>query len=702
MLMSTPSKQLSRAEYVKATASETPDDVFGKYMPGGALSKATAPASDVLTEISDEGWEQLRSALRHLCPHVEDNGTWAEVGYGLLSIQKTRPAERLWFDFSKKAIGYEPGAPEQWWEAHKSYTPRCDYRHVFTLALKKGWNSTSAPEVFAPVTVQSAPPPPSILPLGEIVPFTEHLCTDQKNAARLEAHFVGSHLIASAGSFYVFKGTHWERDNSEATRYGAKLPEIVGAEAAAARAKFNSMAAENPDGRKLEETVRRDMSKLEDNLRAIHPEMVKALYQAETLEKWEKSCAMRTNQNNALLMLRDMVNVDADKFDRDPMLFNCRNGTVDLRTGELRPHDANDFITRCAPIDYNPKAKAPRFEQFLVEITDKERAAFLQRWFGYCATGDTREQKLLVHIGDGGNGKGTLIETVENVLGEYASTAPRGFLTAPHGDDRHSTEIANLHGCRMVTCHESEDGAPLREGFVKQVTGQDRLNGRYLYKEAFNFLPTHKLQLLTNHKPQIRGSDFGIWRRIAMVNYDVKFGSAEDVASGKATRVRDTALKASLLAEREGIFAWLVRGAIEWYANGLQPPASVLEAGEAYRLEQDRVGQFVTECCTLDPDAWAPFGGAFGGLYPAYTLWCRSSGYQALGKKRFIDELPRLIPKFRKAELKRTNNGARRSFDGAYGVKVNPEFGGPEAFTPVSNNTAAPVLASVDNSDLVS
>ena len=285
-------------------------------------------------------------------------------------------------------------------------------------------------------------------------------------------------------------------------------------------------------------------------------------------------------------------------------------------------------------------------------------------------SGDIREQKLLIHIGEGANGKGTLIEAMENAIGDYSSTAPVGMLTASKGEERHPTEIADLFRKRMVTASESDHDAPLREAFVKLTTGGDRLTGRYMGRDFFKFSPTHKLQMLTNHKPAIKGSDHGIWRRILLLQYPQKFGTAADIASGRATKLVDTSLKGALLAEREGIFAWIVRGAIEWYRDGLRPPACVLEANEAYRLEQDRVGQFVRECCVLEPDTWSPFSGGFVGLYPAYSGWCRESGYQALGMKKFVDELARVVPRFRKGERKLNSGGVRKTVNGCYGVKV--------------------------------
>lgn len=301
---------------------------------------------------------------------------------------------------------------------------------------------------------------------------------------------------------------------------------------------------------------------------------------------------------------------------------------------------------------------------------DAPLVRFLQRWFGYCATGSVREQKFVVHIGQGANGKGTLLNAVQDVLGEYAITASMGLLTAPNGENRNTTEIAELFGRRMVTAHEPDESATLREGFIKQATGGDRMKGRWLYKDNFEFHPTHKLQLLTNHRPQIKGSDFGIWRRVLLLPYPVRFGSPDEVAGGRADRLRDDDLADALRAERQGIFRWLVQGAVEWYAQGLAPPDVMRIAGSEYQREQDRVGQFVEECCRLEQDAWAPISGVFDGIYPAYQAWAKEAGLQALGRNRFLSELERVVPFF-KREDKRVGAGrARRTTRGVVGVEL--------------------------------
>jgi putative DNA primase/helicase len=363
-------------------------------------------------------------------------------------------------------------------------------------------------------------------------------------------------------------------------------------------------------------------------------------------------------------------------FDKDSFLFNVMNGTVDLRTGEIHKHRPIDLISRRAPVSYDAVAEAPRFEQFVVEIMDGDvdRATFLQRWFGYCATGDTSEQKMVLHIGPGANGKSTLLDAMGGVFGEYAGTAPPGLLTAPTSD-RHPTEIADLAGRRLVTAHESDEGSQLREALLKQATGSDKLKARFMGQDFFEFDPTHKLQLLTNHKPTVRGQDYALWRRLLLIWYKVSFGSAADVASGAARFLRDNTLSTKLAAERSGILNWVVKGAVAWYKDGLNPPESVIEASAAYRAEQDRLLQFVADCCIIDRDAFAPLTGMFGGLYNAYTRWCKESGYHAMSMSRFSSEIER-VPGVGKAKRDTTENGVNKTINGVTGLMVNMEGDG--------------------------
>jgi putative DNA primase/helicase len=232
-------------------------------------------------------------------------------------------------------------------------------------------------------------------------------------------------------------------------------------------------------------------------------------------------------------------------------------------------------------------------------------------------------------------------------MGEYATTAAPGLITGA-GLNRHPTEIAHLRGMRMVTSHESGEASVLREEFIKQQTGSDPLTARRMREDFFTFIPTHKLQLLTNHKPAIKGQDEGLWRRVLLLPYAARFGAAEDVAAGAATGVRDMALPAKLKEreELEGVLAWAVRGAVEWQAKGLQPPWAVREAVKAYQGESDRVAQFVAECCEVGEGLSAPLTHPMGGgIYQEYVSWCNESGLQPISKVRLLSELSRVLLK---------------------------------------------------------
>lgn len=469
------------------------------------------------------------------------------------------------------------------------------------------------------------------------VPEAMHLTTDQANAGRIVRRF-GKKLIVMAGQWFAWSGMRWEKDDGEVYRCGCMLSKLIHAEADAWRAKKGASAEES------------------EKYAAI----------ADALVKWAARSEMKASIEAALGLAKKLLAVGEGDLDRNPWLLNCTNGTVDLRTGELKPHDPADYITKLVPIDYDPAARSQAWETVMARVTLEEGmttrplARFLQRWFGYCCTGSTREQAFVVHYGSGSNGKSTILDTVADVLGDYASTAAPGLLVG-NGKDRHPTEIADLFGRRMVTSHETGEGGQLKEDVVKQLTGSDKVKARFMRADFFEFDPTHKLQLLTNHKPAIKGQDNGIWRRVLLMPYLARFASAEEVQAGRAHFVKDTRIAERLKAERQGVLTWLVEGAKAWASDGLQPPDAVLAASRDYQTEQDRIGQFVAECCEQDRDASEPLSDTMGGgLYNAYRSWCTSGGFFALSKVRFVQELERCVLNFAKKTVKSSDGGSRR------------------------------------------
>lgn len=461
------------------------------------------------------------------------------------------------------------------------------------------------------------------------IPEAHHLCTDQANAQRLKNEF-GSFVFVAAGKWHVWDRRRWHADESDVYRYGCQLSRLIGDEAKAWRAKAAPLltsgdAAEIAEGKKMG---------------AI----------ADALVKWAVKSEMKGCIEAAIGLARKMLTLDVGMLDRDPDLLNVANGTVDLRTGVLRPHDPADYITKLVPVAYRPEAQCVEWLRALEEISGglPGWVDYLQRWSGYCLTGRTTEQVFVVLWGPGGNGKGVVVGVLTATAGDYAGTAAPGLLVAVKGAERHPTEIASLMGKRMVTAHETSDGVVLREDFVKQATGGDRLTARFMREDFFEFDPTHKLQLLTNHKPQIKGQDLGIWRRVTLLPFVVTFGEAWQVADGSRMKLLDKGLLEKLQEELEGVLAWRVRGAVEWALKGLQPPDVVKAASEDYKREQDRIGQFVGECCEVGLE-WEELlsGGRAsmdGGLYEAYVEWTKAAGVHPLSKMRFADDILRVLP----------------------------------------------------------
>lgn len=286
----------------------------------------------------------------------------------------------------------------------------------------------------------------------------------------------------------------------------------------------------------------------------------------------------------------------ADAFDANPWYLNLNNGTLDLETGKLHQHRRADLITKLAPVDWDPKAKAPRWLQFISEITDgdKELQDYLQRIIGYGATGDVREECLFFCYGQGGNGKSKFFEAIRAVLGDYAQQSDFSTFMERHGDGPRN-DLARMRGARFVTASEASGDRPFDGRILKQLTGGDTITARKLYEELFEFKPQHKLFLAANHKPVVKEQSEAFWRRLRLIPFTVTFSHAR----------RDDKLLPKLLAERSGILQWIARGCLEWQRNGLGLPSIIRKATKIYKEENDVLGEFLASSCVLDPGAWA-------------------------------------------------------------------------------------------------
>ena len=305
--------------------------------------------------------------------------------------------------------------------------------------------------------------------------------------------------------------------------------------------------------------------------------------------------------------------IRVDELDQDGWILNCRNGVVDLTSGKLSAHDRNEIITKLCPTEFRLDAESPVWDQFLRDVfIEPELINFVQRLFGYYLTGDVSEQKLAICHGNGANGKSTLLNAFMDTIGpDYTMQCLPDFLMEKKGES-HPTEKASLFGKRFVSCVETEASRKLAESTVKMLTGGEKIMARRMREDFWEFNPTHKLLLCTNHRPIIAGTDHGIWRRLLLIPFVQRFDGVR----------QDKQLPAKLKAERSGILAWAVRGCLEWQRIGLSPPANVTEATEKYRSSEDITGRFLSDCCVMGK----AYGVKFSELYERFEQWANDTG----------------------------------------------------------------------------
>lgn len=438
-------------------------------------------------------------------------------------------------------------------------------------------------------------------------------CTDLRNAERfVEKHRSELRFVSAWNKWLAWDGARWILD---ATGNAERAAQDT------ARAMLNETATEHANALKAIERAAGDEEMLEVARKRVGMVKQPLDWAVETMN------ATRLRAMVALAKSDASLAVATGELDRDPWLLNVTNGTVDLHTGKLRSHRREDLITKLAPIAYDAKATSPTWDAFLLRAMagDEELVSFLRRAVGYSLTGDIREHVLFFLFGAGANGKSTFLTTLQSALGDYAAAAPRGLLFKARGGERHPTELTTLFRARFVTCSEIEDGQAFDEALVKDLTGGDAITARRMREDHWTFAPTHKLFVAGNHKPNVRGTDEGIWRRMRLIPWTVIIPAAQ----------RDKALGEKLRAELPGIVAWAVRGCLEWQREGLGAPKAVTDATMHYREESDATGEFLDAYCAFNPDSSVPRKR----IREAYEQWAKDNGHAALGARRFAERL---------------------------------------------------------------
>lgn len=352
---------------------------------------------------------------------------------------------------------------------------------------------------------------------------------------------------------------------------------------------------------------------------------------AETA-KWAFKSEQEARLNAMMSLARDEKPIAAykEQFDKELYLLNCKNGIVDLRNGNLLPHHPDIMLTKLANVNFDENAICQLWLGCVETWMggDKKKIDYLQRTLGMCLTGDICARAFPIFYGSSGkNGKSTCLDTVMEIMGDYASIGMESLVeqkTLP----QHPCDIADLIGRRLVVVDETKENMRLRTALVKRMTGDRKLKGRFMRQNPFDFHTTHKTIMMTQHLPLITETSDAIWDRVHLLNWSVRIAEEQ----------RDPRLMDKLQKEYSGILNWLICGCIKWQQDGfiLKPPKSVESATQQYRSDSDPLGDFIEDCCDMAPHFFVPVKE----LSRAYNLWCRENDVKfPLGKRQFNEKL---------------------------------------------------------------
>lgn len=429
-----------------------------------------------------------------------------------------------------------------------------------------------------------------------------------------KGHFLYDH---ASGEWYEWQGHHWE-------------PDVLGN---AMRGIEDVISIYTTEAKRQGWNRSKAVQQNNENLAREHEKSERAcLWQARKLHNLPR-------KRNVLEMSGtgdDSLGIRGDEFDRGPMVLGVKNGTLDLEKCILRPGEPDDLIKTVSPVEYHGlDVPCPAFCKTLHEIFSDcvPLIEYFQRLCGYCLTGLTDEHIFVILWGPGRNGKSLLLNIITYIMGGHAGEVEAEFIMKhrfgkPSGGP--TSDIMSMQGKRLIVASESPDGAQLNAGRVKWVTGGDKLTGRAVYgKRQVSFSQTHKLWLLTNHRPHIDPGDYALIKRIHLIPFQRAFVENPDPAKGESKA--DPRLLEKLKAESSGILSWMVKGCIEWQRQGLNPPEEVMAAVESYIQDEDVIRQFLDEVCNIGPELSV----RAGDLYKAYTSWCQDSNVRPLSNRRF-------------------------------------------------------------------
>lgn len=360
---------------------------------------------------------------------------------------------------------------------------------------------------------------------------------------------------------------------------------------------------------------------------------------AKAFEKHMKLSRSNKSKKAMLSEAEHHIPVLPAQMDKYRMALNTPSGIINLKSGEVREHNGEYYFTKATSVECADTADCPLWIKFLDDIFagDKDLIRYIQKAVGYSLTGSTAEQCAFFLYGTGRNGKSTFIDVIRAVLGDYAANIqPETIMVRSSQSSAVNSDIARLKGARLVTSVEPNEGVRLNEGLLKQLTGDDTVTARKLYSAEFEFKPEFKLWMATNHKPVIRGTDTGIWRRIHMIPFEVQIPESKV----------DKNLVGKLKKELPAIFKWCIDGCLLWQKEGLKMPAAVLAMVREYRREMDVISAFIEDKCEIGGSVQAST------LYMAYVNWANANNEYCMSNTKFGTEIAK---RFEKVKGKKCN-----------------------------------------------
>jgi putative DNA primase/helicase len=420
-------------------------------------------------------------------------------------------------------------------------------------------------------------------PTANVLPFNKEMHSGQlRIAERFVNRYAHKLLYVHGHGWHYWTGTHWVEDENG--------------------------------------KVRRRVVTLLKEIR--HETVDMASKGRDALLKDVKTCETNGGVTGVLELAKNMhpMTVSVKNVNSNPFLFNTLNGTLNLETGLLQAHNPRNMITKCAGTSIHPDAHSELFEDFLQTVLpDEDVRGYLQRVFGVAMLGIVREHNLPILTGTGGNGKGVCYEAVLAAFGDYGMTVdPKLIMQTKH--ERHATFLADLHGARLVVTSETNEGEVIAASTVKRLTGGDKIRANRMRENTFEFVPSHSLLYITNHKPQVSADDKAMWRRLAIIPFDV------------TVEEPDVKLPEKLKACLPAVLAWVYQGWLDYQQQGLNPPAAVLERTETYRTESDPIGLFLAEQCVTGSPYMKVKAKA---LYTEWQTWSMREGHPAITQTDF-------------------------------------------------------------------